>query len=581
MDKLVYTFTIAFLLTFSAIGQPNVLSVYPAQHRVDALADATIRITFDEAMNPGTIDHSVLRVFGRWSGPANGTIIFENGNTELTFVPDQPFFAGEQVMVSLSKDAENGSGTSIDNGYAWSYWIATASGLLDQTLYDIIDLREEGEGLLQAYGAYAGDLNNDGYSDFTVINETSDDLRILLNDGNGDYNNMSVIPMGDGLPSPNEGADFNNDGNIDLAVCAFGVDTVRIFLGDGLGGFQMPPIKVKTGDAPRGIAILDIDADGDDDIAVTNRFSHDMTIITNDNGSFTTSTFDPLGTGETAIAMADANNDGISDLFIGMYNSQELAILLCDGNGGLSMSDKVSVIGRPWMIATGDLNNDGNADVVSANSNAHTVVVSLGDGNGNLSTPISYPSNDAFFPLAIDLGDIDGDGDLDMVSSNYSSTTFIVFENDGNGAFSVASTLSAPEHASCAILHDRDNDGDLDISGTDEGADVIMLFENELTVSTETPFVGLSDISVFPNPFSDKVNIEYELNQSMDITVSIQDLTGKLISTLHDGIHSQGKHNLLWSGSNNSGIIVANGVYLVTIEAEGRMQSREVTFIRQ
>jgi hypothetical protein len=41
--------------------------------------------------------------------------------------------------------------------------------------------------LTQTYGAYAGDLDGDGWSDMILPNEESDDLRVFMNDGTGGY----------------------------------------------------------------------------------------------------------------------------------------------------------------------------------------------------------------------------------------------------------------------------------------------------------------------------------------------------------------------------------------------------------
>ena len=64
----------------------------------------------------------------------------------------------------------------MELGYAYGFWVKTKEGILDQPLVETIELRLPGETYLQSYGAYAGDMNNDGFSDLVVVNESSDDL---------------------------------------------------------------------------------------------------------------------------------------------------------------------------------------------------------------------------------------------------------------------------------------------------------------------------------------------------------------------------------------------------------------------
>ncbi len=488
------TFILLFLCcTIQSFAQaPNIISTIPENQFLTAATNSSITINFDIPIDPTSISASSFKAFGRWSGPANLSYTFSNANMSITANPAQSFFFGEWVTVMLTPAITSSSGISMPRSYSFNFWIGTLPGTMNQNPIDTIYLRQGTETFLQAYGAYAGDLNNDEFTDLTVINEYSDDLRVLLNDGSGQYSNFSVLPMGSSKPSPNEGADFNSDGEIDLAVSTAWDNEVRILLGDGTGSFTSMD-QYTTGMHARSTSILDINVDGHDDIFITNRSDNNTTTLINDGlGNFTVNTFDIdlVGTGEMASAPADVNNDGIMDVFVGYYFSKEVAVYLGDGNGSFTISDRKSVTGGPWMMAAGDVNGDGNADVVSANSNGNVAAVLFGDGAGGLSAPMHYSAPNSYFPLAIDLGDLDGDGDLEIVTSNYSSNNYIVFENLGNGIFEFELELISTNHASCAILHDRDNDGDLDITATDEGDDILILYENDPTCPGSLYFTG-------------------------------------------------------------------------------------------
>jgi hypothetical protein len=61
-------------------------------------------------------------------------------------------------------------------------------------------------------------------------------------------------------------ADFDNDGNADLVAAATGTNDIWVMLGNGNGTFDITGITV--GLDPHGIVTLDLDGDADLDIAV-------------------------------------------------------------------------------------------------------------------------------------------------------------------------------------------------------------------------------------------------------------------------------------------------------------------------
>ena len=92
---------VVLLASDAYAAPPHVSSISPARQRIDAAANAPIVVTFDTPVDPLTFNDISFRAFGRWSGPATGTIQV-NGNV-VTFTPTEPFFAGEYVTVSLSR----------------------------------------------------------------------------------------------------------------------------------------------------------------------------------------------------------------------------------------------------------------------------------------------------------------------------------------------------------------------------------------------------------------------------------------------------------------------------------------------
>ena len=558
-----------FVLNFQILSaQVNIISSSPAKHKTDVDELAMISITFSENIVHESVDHLSFKVMGRWSGPMAGTFFLPPDYKSINFLPDEPFFAGEYVTVTVNKRLEFELGYELDPYYSWSFWIETEPGELEQENIGVQELRTGVESWIQTYGAHASDINNDGYSDLLVINENSDDVRILLNDGNGAYPTMEIKEMGFSKPSPNEAVDFNNDGELDFIVTTAHGNEARVWWGDGSGDlFNMDTYSVGTW--ARGLGTGDFNGDGYEDALIANRGSNDLTCMTNMGPSETfdvmTYDADANGGGETALSICDIDNDGVMDAFVGYYDTQEVGILLGNGTPQFAYDQKVSVDGKPWMIAHGDINGDGWVDVVSANSNSHKVAVILNDGAGNL-LPATHLVSNSQFPLAIDLGDLDGDDDLDMVVSYYSSSNFLVFENNGSGQFTQAANLWSPANASCAILHDRDNDGDLDITCSDETDDVLIFYENNLPVSINE-IEDKNNLITYPNPFTS--TLQMKLNGVAE-NVSVMDLQGKLVQ--FEVVENT--DNLLRIRLDEQ---MGAGIYFVSLESGGVVYNVRVT----
>ncbi|MDQ2946772.1 MAG: VCBS repeat-containing protein [Acidobacteriota bacterium] len=110
------------------------------------------------------------------------------------------------------------------------------------------------------------DFNGDGKADLAVANLASDDVSILL--GNGDGTFRTALPMPPGLagtqPIAVASADLNGDGKIDLGVANL-VSGVSVGLDNGDGTFQFSSYQ---GGSAGALAIGDLNGDGKLDIAV-------------------------------------------------------------------------------------------------------------------------------------------------------------------------------------------------------------------------------------------------------------------------------------------------------------------------
>jgi hypothetical protein len=86
------------------------------------------------------------------------------------------------------------------------------------------------------------------------------------------------------------------------------------------------------------------------------------------------------------------------------------------------------------------------------------------------------------------------------------------------------------------------------------------------------------DLEIFPNPFSDHVEIQWSGAISSELRVGIFDITGRLIRRFDDIEGRSGR--ALWSGRDASGRRVPNGLYLVKLEGEDSETVRKVLLTR-
>ena len=465
------------LLAAPISAQLTVSSVSPTARGLTVPADSAITIQFDRPVDPASVvARESFWAFGRWSGPADGTFEFLDGNRTVRLVPDQPFSAGENVMVLLSNQLRGEDASTLRaGGYSFQFWVAAQPSSLAFEESQRFSTRTVPQTTSRAYGGLATDMDGDGFLDLTIVNEDTDDLRVFLNgaDGSGRFEPMQT-PFGiGGVPSPSEPSDFNADGLVDVCTANTVGDSVSIALGAGDGTFTSHQ-EIPVAGNPRGIAVLDADGDGDVDIVNTNNDNSTLSLLLNDgDGVFGAPiAFGSGSEGEWALAAGDMNEDGLLDLVVGGRDSDRVRVYVNAGDGTFSAGAFQENVGAVWMLVLGDFNGDGHEDVATANSFDNNGSILLGDGLGGLGAPTAHATDP--FVLATDVGDLDGDGDLDWVTASFSGDWFL-FENNGLGGFSFVQEFDATSAASCSLALDVDNDGDLDLALIDEIADEVIV----------------------------------------------------------------------------------------------------------
>ena len=84
---------------------------------------------------------------------------------------------------------------------------------------------------------------------------------------------------------------------------------------------------------------------------------------------------------------------------------------------------------------------------------------------------------------------------------------------------------------------------------------------------------------IYPNPMGELVKVEFSTLVNSDITLSIYDLTGRVIWKNRKNI-KVGKNELYWFGKNMNGDRVSNGVYFLTLNDGNKLIQEKITLVR-
>lgn len=82
-------------------------------------------------------------------------------------------------------------------------------------------------------------------------------------------------------------------------------------------------------------------------------------------------------------------------------------------------------------------------------------------------------------------------------------------------------------------------------------------------------------IHAWPNPFNSNARICYEIQAQADVEVSVYDLLGNRVAVLADGPQASGWHEAVLDGSD-----WASGLYIVKLEADGRVGTQKLLLLR-
>ncbi|MCA9733866.1 T9SS type A sorting domain-containing protein [candidate division KSB1 bacterium] len=84
----------------------------------------------------------------------------------------------------------------------------------------------------------------------------------------------------------------------------------------------------------------------------------------------------------------------------------------------------------------------------------------------------------------------------------------------------------------------------------------------------------------YPNPFNPETKIRYSLPSSAHTTLEVVDVLGRRIALLVDERQQPGEYLVAWDGTNNAGLEMASGVYLLKLKSNDRAVVRKLVLAK-
>ncbi len=91
---------------------------------------------------------------------------------------------------------------------------------------------------------------------------------------------------------------------------------------------------------------------------------------------------------------------------------------------------------------------------------------------------------------------------------------------------------------------------------------------------------GVTQATVFPNPFNPEVTITFDLTHSASVSVRIYNELGQQVRILAtEGVRPAGSYQFVWDGRDQAGQFQASGTYLLVLSVDGDIETHKLTLL--
>lgn len=424
-----------------------------------------------------------------------------------------------------------------------------------------------------AHAACPADMDGDGDLDIVAASIYRDEISWWENlDGQGlEWGTRVVAGSFDGAWTIHCG-DIDGDGDVDVVGGAFYADDVAWFENvDSSGGVWTRHDLNTDFDGAYFVHTFDIDGDGDLDVLGAASLAGSVVWWENTAAGFIQHLIAGDINGPLCVYGCDFDGDGDGDVLVASFHSDEVVLYLNDGGTWVGVTIDNGFDGA-FAVSAGDMDGDGDLDAVGAAMNADAVAWwDRNPGSGYLESSILYTRTDPVW------------GTIDWEAETPPGTTvaFQVRASDDHTSMGEWSALLTQP----GRLSDHLTDGDsyvqyrallqalrptempnlfrLEISWVSTGID-----EHSQAVDNGSTLLAFS-----PNPVSDVPVICLVLGVETQVTVSIFDISGRLVWQAEDPQMPAGTHQITTTD-------FKPGVYLCRATGSGFSASERFVVVR-
>ena len=232
---------------------------------------------------------------------------------------------------------------------------------------------------------------------------------------------------------------------------------------------------------------------------------------------------------------------------------------------GLSWDDQDLEVGDTFVVTvtSGSMNSFLGAEALLTYDdtilNVKKVLTGQKSADTKADSPVYYKTFDgSLTAVTVALGDVS-----QSLSVPQESLFDIEFEVIGSGEFTIELThIDIRNMMNTPFEITAQN---LSVSGNATGESVPLVF-------------GLSQN--YPNPFNMSTRIDYTLDRDGAMTLSIFNSLGQHIKTMSNNSQPAGKHSVLWDGTDENGLEVTSGVYIITLRQDNKYNTKQMLLLK-